>query len=438
LADPLLFTVLEMALRISQSPYEQMQLFHLLEAVMQPLSSQQLRSAGPSWAAALPLVGVLVTSSKVLRAGKWSSSSLGLACKIMQKVLTQVFGVWKAWLEAVGDMGSSGFGPVPDLAMEAEQQQQQCERKQQSEIEKTQMLDSIAWAERCCALSITDVLHDITWLAVQVAQQLLCWEEVRRDTVQRGAAIDCNLTLLYRNLCDAGLSQSACAACSSCTLPPTGHQRVLAVDYVALAVVDTMVAQFGLGRVLRWARQLKPWPCIEVSSASSSEMPSAYERLGAEIAASMDVVAGSNGLATWFMAPHPLPQCIPYAHGLDTWDDGDDTLELVGNWGSWQCELDSAGCREVGDMSIIALRGAAYTVAEVLSACSARGCCNNPWCVNLEGMSEMGLVMGREGARGVCSACREVCYCSRKCQEGAWVLHKHYCSCIAMVKEEHA
>ena len=59
-----------------------------------------------------------------------------------------------------------------------------------------------------------------------------------------------------------------------------------------------------------------------------------------------------------------------------------------------------------------------WQIGALLADCSARGCCNNPRCRNLDGVSEMGLVVGRAGARGVCSCCREVCYCSRECQEG--------------------
>ena len=69
-----------------------------------------------------------------------------------------------------------------------------------------------------------------------------------------------------------------------------------------------------------------------------------------------------------------------------------------------------------------------------MKSCPARGCCNNPQCTNFVGVSEMGLVVGREGARGVCSGCREVCYCSRECQKEAWeLLHKDWCLHYAML-----
>jgi hypothetical protein len=426
----MLFTVLEMAFRISKNPDEHMQLFHLLDAVMDPVSTQQLRAVGPSWAAALPLVGVLVTASKVLRTGNWGMPSLGLACKVMQRVLSQVYGIWKAWLEGDGDVRSSGSGAGPGVKGE---QQQQCEHGQ--------MLDSLTWAERCCVLSITDILHDVTWLAVQVLQQMLCWEEVKQRMSGRGAATDAEVTGVYVRLCDnAGmplvstLSTLAQEAGIGVTLPLSSFQTMMAADGAALSIVDTLLTQFGSARVLSWARQLRPWPGVEVSS--DLKLPSAYDRLEANIAFNIDNTApGIGGLAAGLDAPRFLPQIMP-KEVRDEWDEQGD--ELIGEWGSRTFEVEPTDHKEIGDMSLEGLRGTAFEAAGLLSECSARGCCNNPRCVNLGGVSEMGLVVGREGARGVCHACREVCYCSRKCQEEAWVLHKHYCSCIAKVNRQHA
>ena len=84
-------------------------------------------------------------------------------------------------------------------------------------------------------------------------------------------------------------------------------------------------------------------------------------------------------------------------------------------------------------LAMAELRGVLVTV---LAVSSARGCCNNPRCISLAGVSELGLVVGKEGARGVCSGCKEVCYCSKKCQEEAWELHKHYCSVLTKHRRE--
>jgi hypothetical protein len=424
----MLFTVLEMAFRLSKNPYEQMQLFHLLDAVMDPVSTQQLRAVGPSWAAALPFVGVLVTASKVLRRGNWDLPSLGLACKVMQTVLCQVYGVWKAWLDAEEDVRSSSLGGCaglvrdPGMGGKEQQQQQRGEHKQQLSMEKKQMLDSLAWAKYCCALGITDVLHDVTWLAVQVARQMLCWEKVKQDTAAGGAAIDVELTRCYLRTCDASGIRFLPA---HCTLPLTRQQTMMAADSAALSIVDTLLTQFGSARVVSWARQLRPWPAVDVGS--DLEVPSSYDRLGAEITSSIDrMVPGSKVLAALVELPSPLPQITPSQGGGGMWLVKN--WEVVGEWGSRRFEVETTACEEIGVMSLKGLWAVACTAAGLLSACSARGCCNNPRCVNLGGVSEMGLVVGREGARGVCSACREVCYCSRKCQEEAWGLHKCWCS----------
>ena len=54
-------------------------------------------------------------------------------------------------------------------------------------------------------------------------------------------------------------------------------------------------------------------------------------------------------------------------------------------------------------------------------------CCNNPDCSELGGLSELGLVQGPEGARGVCAGCGLACYCSRACQEKVWCAHSNVC-----------
>jgi hypothetical protein len=439
LADPLLFTVLEMAFRLSKNPDEQMQLFHLLDAVMDPISTQQLRAVGPSWAAALPLVGVLVSVSKVLRTGDWGMPSVGLACKVMQRVLSQVCGIWKAWLEGDGDVRSSGCGAGPGLVSgpggKGEQQQQQRD-------ELGEMLDSLTWAEHCLVLSLTDVLHDVTWLAVQVARQMQSWEVVKQKTAAKGAAIDGGLTAVYVRLCNdavmglmCAVSTLAQAADCGATVTFTSFERLMAAEYGAVTIVDTLLTQFGSARVLAWARKLRPWPGVEVSS--ESEVASSYDRLSAKLASNFDNLApGSKGLAAWLGSLPPFPQ-IMAKQVWGMWDE-QGSSKLVGEWGSRRFEVEPTDHREIGDMSLDGLRGVGYSAAGVLSTCSARGCCSNPRCVNLGGVSEMGLVVGREGARGVCSACREVCYCSRKCQEEAWLLHKRYCSCIAKINRQHA
>ena len=63
----------------------------------------------------------------------------------------------------------------------------------------------------------------------------------------------------------------------------------------------------------------------------------------------------------------------------------------------------------------------------VLSMVPMGFCCNNPDCKELGGLSELGLVQGPKGARGVCGGCGLACYCSRACQEKVWGAHRQVC-----------
>ena len=63
----------------------------------------------------------------------------------------------------------------------------------------------------------------------------------------------------------------------------------------------------------------------------------------------------------------------------------------------------------------------------VLSMVPVGFCCNNPDCRELGGLSELGLVQGPKGARGVCGGCGLACYCSRECQEKVWCAHGNAC-----------
>ena len=47
--------------------------------------------------------------------------------------------------------------------------------------------------------------------------------------------------------------------------------------------------------------------------------------------------------------------------------------------------------------------------------------CNSPDCINVSGLSELGLVSGRSC---LCGGCRVARYCDRACQRSAWKRHK--------------
>jgi hypothetical protein len=54
--------------------------------------------------------------------------------------------------------------------------------------------------------------------------------------------------------------------------------------------------------------------------------------------------------------------------------------------------------------------------------------CNNPACVNLCGLTELGLVSGRSCVCGGCSVAR---FCGRACQRAVWKQHKPVCAALA-------
>jgi hypothetical protein len=87
-----------------------------------------------------------------------------------------------------------------------------------------------------------------------------------------------------------------------------------------------------------------------------------------------------------------------------------------------------------------AVKDTAFELLRHLNVLALRGTkrpigfsCNNPKCGNLEGFSEVGLVVpGVKGAprgkgAGVCEMCKAACYCSRECQWHHLKMHRAYC-----------
>ena len=79
-------------------------------------------------------------------------------------------------------------------------------------------------------------------------------------------------------------------------------------------------------------------------------------------------------------------------------------------------ELQNSGAESLGSFARM-----------VLSMVPVGFCCNNPDCRELGGLSDLGLVQGLKGARGVCGGCGLACYCSRNCQEKVWSAHRNVC-----------
>jgi len=72
------------------------------------------------------------------------------------------------------------------------------------------------------------------------------------------------------------------------------------------------------------------------------------------------------------------------------------------------------------------------TLGLTLSTFAISCACNNPYCSNLEGPSEVELVQGR--AR-LCGKCRVARYCSKECQAQHWKLHKPACKALAAAQQ---
>lgn len=58
--------------------------------------------------------------------------------------------------------------------------------------------------------------------------------------------------------------------------------------------------------------------------------------------------------------------------------------------------------------------------------------CNNPYCSNLAGLSELDLV---KGSGRVCSGCRMARYCSQGCHVEHWRHHRPFCKAMAAARE---
>jgi hypothetical protein len=130
---------------------------------------------------------------------------------------------------------------------------------------------------------------------------------------------------------------------------------------------------------------------------------------------------------------------VAMCHGR--WRDGGRVEDLVGEWNR-VLYLMKHGRAMVQDLQTTA--AAVEALAKDLLICasvlglmglerSAGFCCNEPSCPNLEGLSEVGLVVPgvkgvprREGA-GLCGRCKSVCYCSKLCQKRNEDVHYKLC-----------
>ena len=420
LANPLLLVLVEMILRSSVSTSRSLssnnesmvgiQALHLLSTAMQTTGPAMAR-AGPSWSLALPLVGALVSSSKVLKSSSWGLTYLFGACKIEQTILEQCLALLRSW---AGTLSASPDNVNPGPRHQFGHQQQQT--ADSTALELQHIISSLGWALSTCLLTVSDVFVDVPWLAVQMCKQLLGWEEVLEQLVVAGAG-DPVLLAEYVSVMGAASIQFGLV------FPAQTNKEAFSAS-MGMAMADKVLSSYDLSRLLSSG-------VLGVAAGEGSEgklQGGALDCVQGVVGACMDKLWDARvGSFTWTLVGmvDALRSAVQEAGIPGALQE--DAVEAISSWGSstrdevlwWQgmpCGLAVAVLRPL--------------VVKVFAICSARGCCNNPRCRNLDGVSEMGLVVGREGARGVCSGCREVCYCSRECQEEAWLLHKHYCSVL--------
>jgi chemotaxis protein histidine kinase CheA len=211
------------------------------------------------------------------------------------------------------------------------------------------------------------------------------------------------------------------------------------VAHAALGVVEELLRVYRAQRVAKWATEggilnLCCDPVRVQSSDNSTCEGSVYMGEVCEVlAAGLDgMLEGSESLLdhldTVVVGLAQLPGCAAHTQEQQLDSTHREALaKLVSEIrrskeAEGKVELDCVRRQER------LLHGHSRVIGFELGTCSARGCCNNPLCRSLSGASEVGLVLGGSGAKGLCSGCKEVCFCSEACQKEAWSLHKGYCS----------
>ena len=293
--------------------------------------------------------------------------------------------------------------------------------------------DTLHWAIVQGFCRLTDILDDLIWLATKVAVQMMAWEKVKE---KMAAVSGGDVEVLDGYLGGMQAARAMLVAGLPCVFQQVSRQRLVFV--LPFALVHALIIRFGVERVMLWARRsgLRQGG---VPDSGDEETPSGDQILGWCVSTIEDVAKGQGTplvssldvliLSLGGKLAATGPRALAYIAAPSDFDGRGwrkATRLIAEQWGSSALEGD------VYEGDHVVLHGEFSEFKRVLAVhlalCSARGCCNNPRCVNVRGESEMALVVGREGARGVCSGCREVCYCSRACQEEAWLLHKKYCS----------
>ena len=400
-----------------------------------------------------------------------------LGCKLLQRSLSAIQCVFLTWTyrddmlpsvlnlrPAVQSMRATlstcfegngvkggGWGEAADSKSRGNEQQQQGEQQQEEGMferasddfetslachkqrlqeawEKRHLLDTFRWALMAAGDSLAEVIGDTAWLALQTNRQAILWRRVAKHMAAAGAH---DREVLERYSQGVRHLQSL--------LLPAGQKRTSAkrvekTVYGSVELAYSLYQEFGVLRVLGWARGVSLWFPDSVKGALLEEMQHAtIVQIVAEVCDAKSKALGlevpqllleviqtsiSAGAKMAGAAESVLPKKVleEVAAGVPS--------VLAARQERQRPELYTEGYDQEEEDSFYGLE---RTAAVGFAGCIARGCCNNARCRNLGGVSEMGLVVGKQGARGVCGGCREACYCSRACQEEAWPLHERYC-----------
>jgi hypothetical protein len=474
-ADPLLFVLLEMILRMSPDTGTQLQAMHLLAVTCSHSKSELYVEADPSWATLLPLTSALITASKVLRTSDWDGESLVLATKLLQDSFQSSFCVFSAWVvrkervpleslnpavrelqgtdkdpelpesPASAKMSASrggragtrvavGRGSSSMHSKEQHQQQERCEDSSEGShmeeiaqyLENGHILDTFKWALMAAGSSLAEVVGDVAWVALQASRQAYFWGRV----AQHMAAVGGHDKEVFARYCQGVRHLQSLSHCNQ----RTTVKRLAKMVTGCVQLVYNLFQEFGRQRMLGWARGVSSWFPNDVKESLS---------LMLDFEALVTLVT-----TTWDDKGNMLLDidCCALLHAIRGWTSAAaDPFCAAGSFLPQNVlkELTAKVPAELTTARQERLRPELYTkkynkeeddmyrseerVTMGFMSCTARGCCNNPYCRNLGGVGELALVIWEKGARGVCGGCNEACYCSRACQEEAWPLHQRYC-----------